>query len=378
MTSDPPQEILIVGLGAVGTIYGYILKNSTRVRVTIVARSNHAIVQANGVHIKSGKYGDMPGWKPHRLCKTVAEAADRAYAYVIVTTKAIPDIMRTPQLLAAILTPEYIEKYEQPVYVIMQNGLNVEMDLFAALKALGKVPKILGSALYINANQLQGNVVEHSDFGWISLGIYREDHSVIENSPEDEILLKGFADIVNAGGGIAKTWPSIQRIRFTKNLWNLTFSSFCTLTGYPLPSLFRAPPKDGDTYEVYVSESTRDLILEYTLPTIKAMMEEYVTLGHAMDLSEPGTGVTSDFVDYMIKETAAIHVKADSTHLPSMLLDAENGRPMELEVIIGEVVRMAKGAGVAVPRIEMMYAMLVVVQNQIVRKQELETRAKQS
>ncbi|KZP14139.1 ApbA-domain-containing protein [Athelia psychrophila] len=290
MTSDPPQEILIVGLGAVGTIYGYILKNGGRVRVTIVARSNHAIVQANGIHIKSVKYGDIPGWKPHRLCSSIAEAADRAYAYVIVTTKAIPDVIRTPQLLAAILTPEYIKKYEQPVYVFLQNGLNVEMDLFAALKALGKAPKILGSALYINANQFQGNVVEHSDSGWISLGVYREDHSVIENSPEDEILLKGFADLVNAGGGDARTWPAIQRVRFTKNLWNLTFSSFCTLTGYPLPSLFRAPPKDGDTYELYVSESTRTLILEHTLPALKAMMEEYVALAYAMDLSESGTG----------------------------------------------------------------------------------------
>lgn len=100
-----------------------------------------------------------------------------------------------------------------------------------------------------------------------------------QNSPEDEILLKDFADIVNAGGGIARTWPAIQRVRFTKNLWNLTFSSFCTLTRYPLPSLFRGPPKDGDTYEVHMSESTRHLILESTLPTIKAMMEEYVTLG---------------------------------------------------------------------------------------------------
>lgn len=68
-----------------------------------------------------------------------------------------------------------------------------------------------------------------------------------------------------------------------------------------------------------------------------------------MDLSEPGTGVTSAFVDYMIKETAAVHGNASSTHLPSMLLDAQCGRPMELEVIVGEVVRMAKGAGVAVP-----------------------------
>lgn len=32
-----------------------------------------------------------------------------------------------------------------------------------------------------------------------------------------------------------------------------------------------------------------------------------------------------------------------------MLLDAENGNPMEVEVIFGEVVRMAKVRGVEVP-----------------------------
>ena len=32
-----------------------------------------------------------------------------------------------------------------------------------------------------------------------------------------------------------------------------------------------------------------------------------------------------------------------------MLLDAENGRPIEVEVILGEVVRMAKEKGVPVP-----------------------------
>lgn len=109
--------------------------------------------------------------------------------------------------------------------------------------------------------------------------MYREDHTVHTNSPEDEVLLKGFADIVNAGGGIARMWPAIQRVRFTKNLWNLTFSSFCTLTRYPLPSLFRAPPKDGEDYQVYVSDSTKNLVLEHSIPAIKAMMEEYVTLG---------------------------------------------------------------------------------------------------
>ena len=38
-----------------------------------------------------------------------------------------------------------------------------------------------------------------------------------------------------------------------------------------------------------------------------------------------------------------------SSHHPSMLVDMENGRPMEIEHIIGELVRMAHECGVSVP-----------------------------
>lgn len=43
---------------------------------------------------------------------------------------------------------------------------------------------------------------------------------------------------------------------------------------------------------------------------------------------------------------------------PSMLLDWEAGRPMELEVILGNPVRIARNAGVEMPRLQSMYALL--------------------
>jgi 2-dehydropantoate 2-reductase len=73
-----------------------------------------------------------------------------------------------------------------------------------------------------------------------------------------------------------------------------------------------------------------------------------------------------------------------------MLLDAQKGLPIEVEVILGEVVRMAKAHNVPLPvglrgcfccsaslmfspqRIETLYALLLIVQNQILRKLEAE------
>ena len=99
------------------------------------------------------------------MCRSIEDAADRAYSHVVVTTKAVPDVLRTPDLLKTFLTAPYIDSYEQPTYVLLQNGLNVEVDLYKAVKALGKgEPKVVGSGVYINANLVDTNVVEHSDF----------------------------------------------------------------------------------------------------------------------------------------------------------------------------------------------------------------------
>ena len=99
------------------------------------------------------------------VCKSVAEAADRQYSYVLVTTKAIPELFKTSQILQPLFSPAYIERFAQPTYVLMQNGLNVEVDLYNALNASGiDKPKILSTAVWIGTNLLAPNVVQHNDF----------------------------------------------------------------------------------------------------------------------------------------------------------------------------------------------------------------------
>lgn len=102
---------------------------------------------------------------PNPVCKSVADAANQSYSYVFVTTKAVPEITRTPAILKPLLSSPYVDLYPQPTYVVLQNGLNVERDLHEALVQLDKgPPSIIASALYILANLLGPNVVEHDSF----------------------------------------------------------------------------------------------------------------------------------------------------------------------------------------------------------------------
>jgi 2-dehydropantoate 2-reductase len=64
-------------------------------------------------------------------------------------------------------------------------------------------------------------------------------------------------------------------------------------------------------------------------------------LGRALGFPDSTTDV--------FESTRAIHAKPNSMHTPSMMLDAQKCKPFEVEVIIGEVVRMAKSVGVDIP-----------------------------
>jgi 2-dehydropantoate 2-reductase len=82
------------------------------------------------------------------------------------------------------------------------------------------------------------------------------------------------------GGCTAKIVPEIQRVKFSKNLWNLSFAPVATLVRYALPAIFRAPPKSGEAhYEPYVGDTTKKYVEQYTIPNIRAILEEGLSLG---------------------------------------------------------------------------------------------------
>lgn len=97
------------------------------------------------------------------VVRTVAEAVDQAYDYVLITTKAIPELHPTSEMVAPLLSSDY--KYPQPTYVLMQNGLGVEKDLYAALqeKQSTRSARIITTAVITMSNVI-GDTVFHGNF----------------------------------------------------------------------------------------------------------------------------------------------------------------------------------------------------------------------
>jgi len=80
-------DVCVVGLGAVGVIYAYILERSGKARVTAVCRSNYDIVQSHGIDIASAKFGRIVNFRPFRAVQHIEDAADRQYAFIVCTFK---------------------------------------------------------------------------------------------------------------------------------------------------------------------------------------------------------------------------------------------------------------------------------------------------
>jgi len=353
-----------------------------------VARSNYEAVNAQGLHIKSGKYGELEGWRPDRLFPSVASALDRPYSYVVVTTKAIPELGTTSALLAPLLASPYADQHSQPTYVLMQNGLNVEADLYESMKKANpyQEPRIISTAVWIGTGMPNGTTVEHNDFDRVSLGVYRPSSTTTTNTLEEASLLQDFERILAAGGSQTTIVPEIQRVKYTKNFWNACLGITAALSRYPLPAIFRPPHLEPGAsqiappeYEALMSEQPRTptshipsaspAIRAYTIPLLYDAMCEIYELGTKLfPETAAGPGLDPEIVLKTLTNTSRLHANPDSKHRASTLVDVENGRPTEVEVIIGELVRMGRQRGVTMPRIETLYALLLIIQNQLLRQ----------
>lgn len=187
---------------------------------------------------------------------------------------------------------------------------------------------------------------------WI--GMYRPVYPPnVTNTPEETAILRDFANLLEASDSEVLVLDEIQRVKFRKNIWwvyldflqttnygthkfinfvfrNAVFGACATLVRYPLPAFFR------------------DVAVEtHVIPQLRAMMLEILAIGRAMGFDE--SALPAAEVDDTIRATAEIHKSPNSTHRPSMLLDLDYGHPMEVEVVLGELIRKAREHQVDTP-----------------------------
>ncbi|KAI0322501.1 6-phosphogluconate dehydrogenase C-terminal domain-like protein [Amylostereum chailletii] len=336
-------DVCVVGLGAIGTFYACALERTGKVRVTAVCRSNFDILSQRGVELVSDRLGTNV-WKPHRAVRNPAEAADRRYRFVICAVKALPDVLPTSKLLAPLLS-------SADTFVLVQNGIDIHKDLQDAQPDA----EIISSCAWSDATTVDGGrrVVQAGPDGLTS-GVHWSSSNKNATEEKGAESLQLLHDLLSQGGVQSEITDDISAARWRKVLWNAVISTLCTVTQSPVADILSSDQ------------------LPTMLPVVEAVMAEVVSVARGMgiDASKLPEQSATSVIEGCMNQYSDTRSPNPSRFKPSMLVDLEAGRPMEVEPIVGNVVRAARSCGVAVPRLEMLYAQLKVMQRRLLRTGE--------
>ncbi|KAL4784441.1 ketopantoate reductase PanE/ApbA C terminal-domain-containing protein [Aspergillus varians] len=321
MTSNPPYQICLIGSGGVGTIASVVLAKSTLAHVTCVLRSKYDYVLQHGWDIASIDHGKLPGWKPHRIVRSAAEAATNEhgdpveYDYVVVCTKQLPNLNPVADVISAVMTAG------KTTVVLIQNGMGIEEEVIRAWPGNA----VLSSVSHIGSSIRDPNVVVQTGKDVSKMGPHL--HPGLDDSVSVERATRFVDMYVQGGASVCELVDDIQVARWEKLLWNGTFNTVCALMRMDVGQLQRSKGRES-----------------MLVPMMWEIWNTAKAAGHAMPES--------------IVEWMAYRLPDDCSYRPSMLLDLENGRPMELEVILGWPLKKAQELGVDVPHMATVHKLL--------------------
>ncbi|KAI0081620.1 2-dehydropantoate 2-reductase [Panus rudis PR-1116 ss-1] len=344
------QDVVVVGFGAIGSFYAYALEKSGKARVTAICRSNYDVLQQHGLDIISDRLGKAQGWKPHRIVRSIEESADRNYSFIVCATKCVPELNKTTDILSPLL--EKLTQSPETAIVLLQNGIGIEDDVLDWLAQRSLKNIVLSGCAWVDTTAIDGGRTI-TQFGneRLVLGYHRPPTST-DATPSTTFSkdiarekLDTFSDILKASGANVEPVADMDAARWRKVLWNASFSTICTLTR-------------ANVGDVLAVEPARNALSD--------VMLEVLAVARASLSPESASLLPDSVAQDIIKNE-----NPKSVFKPSMLVDLEAGRPMEIEAIVGGVLKRAKNAGVEVPKLKLVYAGLSVIQAGLLKKSRL-------
>lgn len=327
-----PVEILIVGAGAIGAFYASRLALVSGTSVSVICRSNYQAVKAKGFHVTSPQYGDYT-FKPARTFANADEARQSStkWDYIVVSTKALPDVSDDSTILEDLVS-------EQTAIVLIQNGLGVE-DPY-----LKRFPhaSICSAVTIASCAQPAHGEIKHNRWTRINSGPYLPHLDTGSTKDSDAKVIEqndAFVALLKEGGikdAEAYSHAKLQMVRWHKIAINASMNPSSVLTLGSTNQAMASDPEFQKHLKAVMIE-----ILE-TAPKV---------LGHP---------VPSEFAtpDQIIRSTQ----RNTSGSKPSMAIDWEGGKRMEIEVILGNPIRIAKERGFEMPRLQTLYALVRMAQ----------------
>jgi 2-dehydropantoate 2-reductase len=215
-------------------------------------------------------------------------------------------------------------------FVIIQNGVGNEEPFRTTY------PKntILSCVTWVGATQVSPGLIKHTKSEDMQIGLFPNPglDAAIEKS-----RLDSFASLLRKGGTVLTVENNIQIKRWEKVVWNAAWNPLTTLTNVDTQTWLKSSP-----------EAT---------PMTKRLMREVIDVAKRC-----GVPIEYELVDELIGKILAMPGIYSSMHV-----DAQQGRPLEVDVILGFPMKKAREFGMEVPTLSAIYAMTMAVNGRIER-----------
>ncbi len=288
------MRITVVGAGAVGGYFGGVLARHGE-DVTLIARGEHAeVMREHGLNVFS-HWGDFTVHP--RVVSVMEEAGDTSLLLFCVKLYSGEEAASKIGCLVG----------EDTLILTLQNGIG-SGEMLASMYGWERV---MEGAVYIEAIVKEPGVVEQIgsaariEVGARDARCRRTLPSVISVLDKPGIQTTAIDDIY------ATLWTKLVSVG--------AFGTVLAASRASLPEVLSMP--EGEA-------------------TLRAVMQEIATVARAVGVSLP-----ADVVERKLEEGVA---EAES-YRASLHVDLMRGRPLEIEGLLGEVVRLGRGMGVPVP-----------------------------
>ena len=307
MIPDRPT-LAVVGAGAVGGYYGGRLAQHGH-DVHFLFRGDYDAVRTRGLRV---------------------ESCDGDFTLPPQTVRAYDDPRRMPRADLVIVTlkstaNDQFERLITPLVkdgtaiLTLQNGLGNEerlAELFGARR-------VLGGMAFVCINRAGPGVIRHTDHGVIRIGDFSNPGGKSERASR-------VAEWFNASRVKCEVLDDLRWGRWQKLTWNVPFNGL------------------GATFDL-----TTDRLIggDEGRRMVQDLIREVIAAARA-----DGVELPASLVETQVRNTTTM-----GPYRSSMQVDRQEGRPMEVEAILGEPLRRAKSKGVAVPVLEALYRAARVV-----------------
>lgn len=288
----------IIGTGAIGGYYGGKLAKAGR-EVHFLFHSDYEYVKAHGLQVDSPE-GDFHLDDIHAWHST----ADMPQCDVVFVCLKTTRNSLLRQLLPPLLKPD-------TRVVLIQNGIGVE----AEVQAMFPDVCLAAGIAYVCIGKFGPGHIKHQDLGLLQLAPYNKEYD------NDETLAQVASDLQAAG--IPSKVIDYQGARWRKCVWNIPFNGLSVVLNASTRAIVDNPP---------ACELVRRIIHE----VVEAANHCGGSIPHSV--AEDTVKMTKKMVPYS----------------PSMKLDYDFHRPMEIQYLYTNAIAEAKAHGADMPLTEML------------------------